>query len=70
MKKLELKDFTDFKFISSINVSPDAKFCGFVVSNMDVEENKYLSNIYVADESDKIRKLTSFNEEKKLFLER
>jgi len=67
MKKLELKDFTDFKFISSINISPNAKCCGFVVSSMDLEENKYLSNIYISDDNDKIRKLTSFNEERSFF---
>ncbi len=67
MKKLELKDFTDFKFISSINISPNAKYCGFVVSSMDLEENKYLSNIYISDDNDKIRKLTSFNEERSFF---
>ncbi|MBC7087472.1 MAG: S9 family peptidase [Tissierellales bacterium] len=65
MKNLKLDDFTNFKFISSVNISPDAKNCAFVVTRIDIEENKYLSNIYIADENYKIKKLTSFNEERK-----
>ncbi|WFA08704.1 S9 family peptidase [Tissierella sp. Yu-01] len=64
MEKLKLDDFTKYKFLSGISMSSDGKNCGFIVHQSDVEENKYLSNIYILDEENKIMKLTSLDEEK------
>jgi len=47
MEKLALEDFTKFKFVSNTKFSPDGKNLAFVVSEMDVDENKYLSNIWL-----------------------
>lgn len=66
METLKLDDFTRYKFLSGINLSPDGKNCGFVLHNIDLDENKYLSNIYVLDENHKIKKLTGMGEEKSL----
>lgn len=64
MQNLSLEDFTNYKFLSSIKFSPKGNSCGFIVHTVDLETNKYLSNIYVLDEINLPTKLTSFDEEK------
>ncbi len=64
MEKLQLKDFTKYKFLSGISFSPDGKNCGFIVHKIDIEENKYLSNIYILNDEEKIIRLTNMDEEK------
>lgn len=65
MEKLKLDDFTKYKFLSGIKSSPNGEYVGFVLHRMDVEENKYLSNIYVYNTSEKTTtKITSLDEEK------
>lgn len=62
MQKLMLEDFTKYKFLSNLKYSPQGKKLAFVVHEMDVEENKYLSNIHIYDlEKDLFTKLTSSN---------
>lgn len=64
MENIKLDDFTRFKFLSSIKFSPDGNYACFVVSQMDVEENEYLSNLWVYDiVKDKYFQLTSLNHE-------
>lgn len=64
MEKLVLEDFTKYKFISNTKFSPNGKNLAFVVSEMDVDENKYLSNIWLYNVDNKtINKLTAFNQE-------
>ena len=64
MDRLKLDDFTRYKFLSNINLSPNGKYCGFVVNEIDLEENKYLSNIYILDDNNKKKRLTSLGDEK------
>lgn len=65
MEKLKLEDFIEYKFLSGIEISPDGLHTGFVVHQADLEENKYLSNIYIYDnEEEKSIQLTSFDEER------
>jgi len=64
LEKLQLDDFTKYKFLSGIQFSPNGKKCGFVLHHMDLEDNKYLSNIYVLDENGETSKLTSMDEER------
>lgn len=65
MENLKLDDFTKYKFLSGLNYSPDGKYAGFVVHRMDVDENKYLSNIWIYNvETKKYFKLTSLDSEK------
>jgi dipeptidyl aminopeptidase/acylaminoacyl peptidase len=65
MEKLQLEDFTKFKFLSGLKYSPNGDYAAFAVHRMDVEENKYLSNIWLLDiKSRKYFQLTSFNEER------
>ncbi|HOB16396.1 MAG TPA: S9 family peptidase [Defluviitoga sp.] len=64
MEQLALDDFTRYKFISSTKFSPNGENVAFVVHEMDVDENKYLSNIWLYNvPTNKISKLTSFNQE-------
>ncbi len=65
MEKLKLDDFTKYKFLSGVRLSPNGKNIGFILHQMDVEENKYLSNIYIYKEEKKTEfKLTSLDEER------
>lgn len=64
MENLLLEDFTNYKFLSSIRFSPNGINCGFVLHEVDLEENKYLSKIYVLNEGNSPTKLTSFGEER------
>ncbi len=64
MENIKLEDFTKYKFLSSAEYSPDGKHVCFVVHSMDVEENKYLSNLWLYDvEAGNYFKLTGFNKE-------
>lgn len=65
MKKLQLDDFTKYKFISGLKYSPSGDYAAFIVHRMDVEENKYLSNIWIYNtKTNKYFQLTSLDEEK------
>jgi len=65
VENLRLDDFTKYKFLSGIKTSPNGQYVGFVLHQMDVEENKYLSNIYIYDvKEEKSYKLTSLDEER------
>lgn len=65
MENLKLDDFTKYKFLSGIKFSPSGKNTGFVLHQIDVDENKYLSNIYIYNEEDKKEiKLTALDEER------
>ncbi len=64
MEKLLLEDFTKYKFLSNITYSPKGDKVAFTLHRMYLEENKYLSNIYVYDLKGKdSMKLTSNNSE-------
>lgn len=65
MENLKLDDFTKYKFLSGLKYSPNGDKLGFVLHEMDVENNKYLSNIYIYDvEEEGYRKLTSGDSER------
>ena len=64
MKKLELTDFEGFKFLSGLSASPSGTRAAFAVHTMDLESNKYLSNIFLSDTDSKLRQLSDTNEEK------
>lgn len=65
MHNLKLDDFTKYKFLSGVRLSPTGKNTAFVLHQVDVDENKYLSNIYLYDEENKSQvKLTSLDEER------
>ncbi|MBZ2174852.1 S9 family peptidase [Schnuerera sp. xch1] len=60
MNKLKLDDFTKYKFLSKLRYSPEGSKLGFIVHEMDVEGNKYLSDIHIYDtQNETFTKLTS-----------
>lgn len=64
MENLNFDDFTKYEFLSGVKYSPNGKKAGFVVHKMDVEENCYVSNLWIYDiEKESYNKLTSFGKE-------
>lgn len=64
MRNLAIDDFKNYKFLSGIEHSPDGKHAAYVLHEVDLEENKYLSNLHLLHlDSNETRKLTAFNKE-------
>lgn len=64
MRKLNLDEFTKYKFLSNVDLSSNGKFACFVMHESNVEDNKYSSNLWLYNEgSGEYRKLTSFDKE-------
>lgn len=62
MENLKIDDFTKYKFLSRLKFSPNGKKLAFLLHEMDVEENKYLSNIHLYDLNHNVFfKITSSN---------
>jgi len=60
MKKIEINDFLNFKYVSDPGFSPDGRYAAFVVRTALQEENKYESDIYLLDVQSKVcRRLTA-----------
>lgn len=65
MENLKLRDFLDYNYLSSIEVSPDEKNTAFIVHQGDYDDNDYKSNIWVMNnETKKYFRLTGMNEER------
>lgn len=65
MENLKLRDFLDYNYLSSIEVSPDKKNTAFIVHRGDYDDNDYKSNIWVMNnETKKYFRLTGTNEER------
>lgn len=65
MENLKLRDFLDYNYLSSIEVSPDEKNTAFTVHRGDYDDNDYKSNIWVMNnETKKYFRLTGMNEER------
>ncbi len=65
MENLKLRDFLDYNYLSSIEVSPDKKNTAFIVHRGDYDDNDYKSNIWVINnETKKYFRLTGMNEER------
>ena len=65
MENLKLRDFLDYNYLSSREVSPDKKNTAFIVHRGDYDDNDYKSNIWVMNnETKKYFRLTGMNEER------
>lgn len=65
MKNIQLEDFTKYNFLSSLNYSPKGDTACFVVSNCNLEDNTYDSNLWIYDLTlNKYHQLTAFNKER------
>jgi len=64
MRNLTIDDFKNFKFLSGIEHSPDGKHAAYVLHEVDMENNRYLSNLHLLQvDSGETKKLTAFNKE-------
>lgn len=64
MRNIAIDDFKNYKFLSGIEHAPDGNHAAFVLHEVDMEGNKYLSNLHLLDvKSGETRKLTAFNKE-------
>ena len=63
MEGLNLDDFKNYNFLSGLRFSPNGENAAFILSKMDLDDNKYSSNIYIMDKDKKTRRLTGLNEE-------
>lgn len=70
MEKVKIDDFSRFKFLSGIKHSPNGKNGCFVLHESNLEDNKYLSNLWIVNlEDEKSYKLTSFDSERSFLWE-
>ena len=60
MESLFLEDFTKYKYLSNLNLSPDASLTAFISSKTSLEENTYQTEINIIDNgNNNIKKLAS-----------
>lgn len=65
MRNLKLDEFTNYKFLSGVEFSPDGKNVCFAVSKCNVDDNKYDSNLWILNmESNKHFQLTGLDKER------
>ena len=66
MKNVNISDFIDYRYLGSMQISPDQKHAVFTVITGNKENDNYPGNLWIMDlESRKTVQLTSGNEEKK-----
>lgn len=68
MKKIGLKDFLQYEFLSGVQYSPDEKTAAFVVSHAVEADNKYEGHIWLYEDG-KVRQLTGLGKERSFFWE-
>lgn len=65
VEHLKLDDFLNYRFLSGVDFASDGKNAAFVVSSADLNQNGYLSRLYLYDsQTGSVRRLTSFGQEK------
>ena len=66
MKKVQIQDFMDYRYLGSLQVSPDQQHAVFTVITGDQDADNYPGNLWLLDlATQKTRQLTSGGEEKK-----
>lgn len=71
MRNLNLDEFTKYKFLSGLELSPQGKYAGFAVHNCNLDDNKYDSNLWLYSlENQKCFQLTGLNKESSFIWER
>ena len=67
MEKLLLDDFTKYSYLSGLKYSPSGKNLAFIKHQINMDENKYQSYIYLVDKkTNTIKRLTSLGEKQAL----
>ena len=60
MKPVQIEDLFDYRFLSSVEISPHGEWAAFVIKQADVQENGYRSNLTLAHlTKPEIRQLTT-----------
>lgn len=60
MRKLDVKDFLNYRYLSRLEFAPGGRHAAFVVSSPDWDGNDYRSDIYLLDaETESMRRLTT-----------
>ena len=60
MERLFLEDFTKYKYLSRLVLSPDSNHTAFISSKANLEENNYQTEINIIDNINKnLKKLSS-----------
>ncbi len=62
MKQLQLTDFLQYKYLSSLRYAPDGQRAAFAVTNANEEDNAYESRLYLYD--GQIRQMTDLGKER------
>lgn len=64
MRNIAIDEFKNYTFLSGIEHAPGGKYAAYAVHQVDLDGNKYLSNLHLLDvEKKSTRKLTAFNKE-------
>jgi len=66
MRKIELKDFLNYKYLSDVKTNTDGSAAVFTVATCDEEKNGYNTNLYVVKEG-KCTQLTNSNKDNGAF---
>ncbi|MEF8873760.1 MAG: S9 family peptidase [Candidatus Thermoplasmatota archaeon] len=65
MSGLKIEDLADFDFLSNVRYSPNERHIAFNKHTMDLEENEYISNIWIRDEEKgEVYRLTNSGKDK------
>lgn len=65
MENLRMDDFTKYSFLSGLEYNPSGSHACFVVHKADMEENGYISNLWLYEvKADRYFQLTAFDKEK------
>lgn len=65
MENIKIDDLTRYKFLSGIKHSNDGKYACFIMHEADLENNKYLSNLWIVNTGDdSTYQLTAFDSER------
>lgn len=71
MRNLKLDEFTKYKFLSGLELSPQGKYACFAVHGCNVDDNKYDSNLWLYNMGgEKYFQLTGLNKESSFIWEK
>lgn len=65
MEQLKIESFLDYRFLSNLDFNKKG-IAAFTVAKSNLNKNSYDNNIYIIDENEKVKKLTSLSKEKNL----
>lgn len=68
MKKIEIKTFLDYSFLSNVRFSKDGKYISYTKTKANLEKNDYEHYVYIYNTGTKeTKEYTSLGKEKNVF---